>query len=293
MKYHYTRRYLIVIVLLLAFASLANAGALERLFAPKAKAWEFWNEQNTVSEQKIDHAAWNQFLQKYVHSGQNGIHRLNYTNVTQDDRLILEDYIKSLENTQIRQYSSNEQLAYWINLYNAATINIILQHYPVESILDINISPGFFTKGPWGKRILQVEEQSISLNDIEHRILRPLWKDSRIHYALNCASLGCPNLQKIAFTAENVEQQLNRTASEFVNHPRGAIIGDGRLNVSSIYSWFQSDFGGSQQSVIQHLLKYASPGFAKQLKNIKRISDDNYDWGLNDLKSPALSTEKN
>lgn len=293
MKYHYTRRYLIGIVLLLAFANLAHAGALERLFAPKSKAWAFWNEQNTVSTQQIDHTAWNQLLQKYVSSEEDGIHRIDYANVTQVDRQLLEDYIRSLEHIQIRQYTHNEQLAYWINLYNAATVNIILQHYPVESILDINISPGLFAKGPWGNKILHIEEQDVSLNDIEHRILRPLWKDPRIHYALNCASMGCPNLQKIAFTAENVEQVLKRAASEFVNHPRGASIDDGRLIVSSIYSWFEKDFGGSNQGVVDHLLKYALDDFAKQLKNIKRISNDKYDWALNDLKPPALSTEQN
>lgn len=292
MKYRATSRLLIGVGFLFLFANLVHAGALERLFAPKAKAWGFWDE-HTVSTLKIDHTAWNQLLGEYVYSEQDGIHRIDYANVTQTDRRILEDYIRHLEQTQVRQYSLDEQLAYWVNLYNAATVNIILEHYPVESILDINISPGLFKKGPWGKKILRIEEQGVSLNDIEHRILRPLWKDARIHYALNCASLGCPNLPKIAFTAENSEQLLNRAASEFINHPRGASIDDGQLTVSSIYNWFQSDFGGSKKSVIQHLLKYGSTDLASQLKDIKRISNDRYDWGLNDLKSPLLSTEEN
>ena len=104
--------------------------------------------------------------------------------------------------------SRDEQLAYWINLYNALTVKVILDHYPVKSILDIDISPGWFSIGPWGKKLVAVEGVEISLDDIEHRILRPIWRDPRIHYALNCAAVGCPNLLREAFTGATAEVLL-------------------------------------------------------------------------------------
>ena len=119
----------------------------------------------------------------------------------------------------------------------------MLSHFPLASIGDINISPGLFVRGPWGAKILTVEGEKLSLDDIEHRILRPIWKDNRVHYALNCASLGCPNLQPTAYTSENSEALLDNGARDFINHPRGVSIQKGKLQVSSIYVWFQEDFG--------------------------------------------------
>ncbi len=85
-----------------------------------------------------------------------------------------------------------EQFPFWINLYNALTVKVVLDHYPVEIIRDIDISPGLFADGPWGKKLVTVEGEALSLDDIEHRILRPIWKDPRLHYVLNCAALGVP-----------------------------------------------------------------------------------------------------
>jgi hypothetical protein len=125
------------------------------------------------------------------------------------------------------------------------------------------------------------------LNDIEHRVLRPIWQDARIHYAVNCASIGCPNLQFKAFTADNTEFMLEVASVEFINHPRAVLVKNGKLRVSSIYNWYKADFGGSDASVIDHLLQYAKPTLADQLGNIESIdNDDHYDWGVNSLNSP-------
>ena len=152
-----------------------------------------------------------------------------------------------------------EQQAYWINLYNALTVQVILDHYPVDSIRDIDISPGFFADGPWGKKLLVVDGEEVSLDDIEHRILRPIWQDLRIHYAVNCASIGCPNLQPEAFTAENADRLMDEGARAYIGHPRGASVDRGKLTVSSIYKWFKADFGGSDVGVIDHLQQFAEP----------------------------------
>lgn len=127
-----------------------------------------------------------------------------------------------------------------------------------------------------------MEGEKLTLNDIEHRILRPVFRDSRVHYAVNCASLGCPNLQPEAFTAENTERLLERGAREYVNHPRGARVEGGNLTASSIYDWFQVDFGGSETGVLAHLQQYAQAPLAEALRGFRGKVSYQYDWSLNE-----------
>jgi hypothetical protein len=253
------------------------------LAAPRAELWERWQTQDPQSNLRVDHSLWDQFLQKYVVRGDDGINLVGYAQVSSADRGNLDGYIRSLEETPVSRLSRSQQKAYWINFYNALTLKVILDHYPVESITDIDISPGLFSNGPWKKKLVTVEGQAVSLDDMEHRILRPIWNDPRIHYAVNCASIGCPNLQPVAFTPQNLEDLLNKGADEYVNHPRGARVVKGKLTVSSIYVWFQADFGDTDAGVIKHLKKYARPELRQQLEMIDRISDDAYDWSLNEV----------
>lgn len=264
-------------VLLLAWPMFTQA-------APKAELWPVWQAHDNSNHTVIGHGAWDGFLRAYVSVSADGINRVAYGKVTAADRNRLDQYLRGMQNLRIGQYAQAEQRAYWINLYNATTVKTILDRYPVESITRINISPGLFARGPWGKKQLKVEGAEISLDDIEHRILRPLWKDPRTHYAVNCASLGCPNLAAQAYTAANMEGLLDAAARAYVNHPRGASVENGKLIVSSIYEWFKDDFGGDDTGVIAHLKKYADPKLAAQLAGIRRISDDRYDWALNDAR---------
>ncbi|MGQ0586467.1 MAG: DUF547 domain-containing protein [Gammaproteobacteria bacterium] len=266
----------------LAFIVLM-APSLAALAAPKAELWARW-EASTQGKVAIEHAEWNDWLARQVRPGQDGINRIAYGKVDAADRKALDAYVRKLEGIPISRFSRAEQRAYWINLYNATTVKVVLDHYPVDSIMKINISPGFFAKGPWKKKLLTIEGEKVSLDDIEHRILRPIWKDPRTHYAVNCASIGCPNLQPQAYTAGNMEALLDAGARAYVNHPRGARVHKGELTVSSIYDWFAADFGGTDAGVIAHLKQYAEPALAKQLAGMKRIGDDEYDWALNDAK---------
>jgi hypothetical protein len=159
---------------------------------------------------------------------------------------------------------------------------VVLDHYPVESIRDINISPGLFTRGPWGRKLARVEGEELSLDDIEHRILRPIWRDPRVHYALSCGAVGCPNLQPEPFEAEQLERQLSEAAMDYVNDPRCISIEGDQLGLSSLYRWYQDDFGGTERDVINHLMAYAEPGLALKLQRFDRISGDGFDWRLND-----------
>jgi len=252
--------------------------------APRAELWPRWEAHNEASMAQVDHGAWDRFLHTYVRVGSDGIARIPYARVTTADRDALGIDLAQLAATSISAYSRREQFAFWVDLYNELTVKLVLDYYPVSSIKDISISPGLFSAGPWGKQLIIIEGEALSLDDIEHRILRPIWRDSRIHYAVNCAALGCPDLQGQAFTAANADTLLDKAARDYVNSPRGATIAGGRLTVSSIYVWYQADFGGTEYAVIDHLKHYARSMLAAALVGIDRLSSDRYDWTLNDLR---------
>ncbi len=272
-----------IVLSLLLSVQVLGLGDAPAAAAPKAEPWSFWAASDPMGKVRVDHVSWDQFLKKYVVTNRpSGINRMRYASVTPEDRKALAAYLERLQQVEVTRLPRDEQKAYWINLYNALTVSVVLTHYPVKSIRDINISPGIFTRGPWGAKSLTIQGQKVSLNDIEHRILRPLWKDNRVHYAVNCASLGCPNLQPVAYTPGNTKTILEKGAREYVNHERGARWEGNRLYLSSIYDWFQADFGDSEEGVILHLLQYAEPEFAKKLKNFHGEISYDYDWRIND-----------
>ncbi len=258
--------------------------ALASLFSPSAKLWPKWQAETAGSPRTVDHAAWDRLLQTYVRPADNGVNLFTYGTVTGADRAALDGYIQALAATVVRDLARAEQLPFWINLYNALTIQVVLDAYPVASIRDIDISPGLFAKGPWGKTLLRIEGEAMSLDDIEHRILRPIWRDPRIHYAVNCASIGCPNLQPRAFTRANTEALMTVGARDYVNHRRGVRVGGGGVTASSLYSWFKSDFGGSDAGLIAHLRRHAMPDLNAELARARSIGDHGYDWSLNDSR---------
>ena len=249
--------------------------------APKAELWPRWQKHDPASGQKIDHETWDRLLKQHVVSHPSRINRIRYQDVRADDQKLLKNYSQFLQGISISSYNRKEQLAYWINLYNALTIDLILSRFPVASIRDINISPGLFERGPWGAKLLTVEGEKLSLDDIEHRILRPIWKDPRLHYAVNCASLGCPNLPPAAYTGDNTEALLEKGAKEFINHGRGVALTGSKLKVSSIYVWFQEDFGGDAEGLMEHWRNYADPPLAAALENYQGGLRHDYDWRLN------------
>lgn len=267
---------------LFAFSLCLTSYAICSIAAPQKDLWPRWQANNPASTSVISHDAFKQFLEKYVTTNAAGVNVVNYSAVTASDKTKLRQYLTQLANVLIDNYNRNEQLAYWINLYNALTLDTVLSHYPTKSIRDINLSSGLFSKGPWDAKLIQVEGEALSLNDIEHRILRPIWQDSRIHYAVNCASYSCPNLQKIPYSGRNINAQLTQAAIGYVNDPRGVNIDQGVLTVSQLYDWYQPDFGGSEQAVLQHLMQYAKPALKQQLQNFHKINNYAYNWSLNE-----------
>lgn len=277
---------LLVLFLMGSTITTASAftGSMASRLAAKPDLMDAFEPSNESSVEFIGHNRWQSLLDVYLIEDQEGPNLFRYSAVTDRDRAVLNDYIASLEAVGITDYTRAEQKAYWINLYNALTIRTVLDHYPVRSIREINISPGFFSSGPWGKKLVTIEGVDLSLDDIEHRILRPIWQDNRIHYAVNCASMGCPDLWPQAFTPENMEDILEAAAANFINSDRGVFIEGGRMRVSKIYEWYDEDFGGSDEGVIEHLLKYASKPLAREINRRLGAIRTDYDWDLNEPK---------
>ena len=243
-----------------------------------------WEKFDSLNITTIDHSDWQAILDTYlVTDDPSGIHLFDYQALQENtaDRQRLNQYLEQLQELDPRQYARDVQMAYWINLYNAVTIRVVVDAYPVESIMQINNGKNP-NSGPWKDIHVTVAEIPLTLDNIEHDILRPIWQDNRIHYAVNCASLGCPNLASRAFTAANLEQLLDENAKEFVNHLRAVELLDEAFGVtSSLYFWYMEDFGDSEAGVLAHLQKYADEDLAKQLEDFDGSLDHEYDWRLN------------
>ncbi len=269
------------------FAAVLIAGSMfmaaDVNAAPKSELWEKWAAHDAQSTAVVDHSNWDKFLKTYVKDDPSGLNKVDYAGVTVEDKKALDDYVDALAVTPVLKLNRAQQQPYWINLYNALTVKVVLDHFPVKSIRDIDISLGLFSSGPWGKKLIKIAGEQVSLDDIEHRILRPIWKDPRIHYAVNCASVGCPDLSAQAYTAENTDAMLSVNAVAYINSPRGVRVSGNDVSVSSIYDWFQADFDGTEKGVISHLLPYAKGDRKKALEKVSEISDYDYDWALNGL----------
>ena len=253
------------------------------LAAPSSALLEFWNTSDEANTETIDHSAWQSLLTTYLSSHPSGVNRFDYAalKASAEDTAKLAGYLAHLQTHDPRAYARAEQKAYWINFYNALTVQVVVNAYPVDSIRDIHES-WIPLSGPWDDVHAQVADQELTLNNIEHGILRPIWRDNRIHYAVNCASYGCPNQSPTVFTAANTEELLDASARAYVNHPRGVdFVDDDFLVISSIYDWYVEDFGGNQASVLAHLIQHAEAGLAARLKDFAGSVDYEYDWSLN------------
>lgn len=246
--------------------------------------WPQWEVNNPLSTETISHQIWQNFLSKHVITNEEHINLIDYTKLSQQDLNLLKEYIKAMSQININNYSRREQLAYWINLYNALTVQTVANYYPITNIQEINISPGLFSVGPWGANLITVNKTALSLDDINNRIIRPIWNDQRTHYALNNATIGAPNLSMHAYQGSQIEDQLNEAATSYVNSLRGVQVIEGKLIISKLYDWYEEDYGGTKQDVINHLVQFAHEPLLSQLKHINTIDSYVYNWHLN---SPA------
>lgn len=255
---------------------LGGCTAIEKAYLPSAEVDDDrWTRSGEGGP--VDHRAWAGFLDRYVAADAQGVHLVDYGAVTASDRQALQAYIADLERVPVTTLKPQVQLAYWINLYNAVTVRTVLEAYPVKSIRSIGLA------GPWGRDLVMVEGQSLSLNEIEHKIVRPVFQDPRVHYALNCAAYQCPNLARQPYRGADLDEQLEAAAEAYVNDPRGLTVKpDGDLVLSKIYTWFQRDFGGSEAAVLEHLSQYAEGALFERIDAEPKIDGYVYDWSLND-----------
>jgi Protein of unknown function, DUF547 len=257
-----------MIVPLVAHPQFAQAASALSAFKPSGSAG-------------FDHSALDALLDGAVQTDAEGYNRVDYRTL-KAKAAALKAYLEIMQSAVPSSFSKSEAKAFWINLYNAKTLDIVIARYPIASIKKINLGGGgLFGSGPWSAKVLTVEGQELSLDDIEHAILRPLFNDPMVHYALNCASYSCPNLSTSAFTAKNTTALMQASASAYVNHPRGVNVVGSAITASKIYSWYGADFGGKSK-LKPHWLKFATPEKAEAISAAQKVSFD-YDWRLNDV----------
>ena len=226
------------------------------------------------TETVVDHSLYGELLKKYVRNG-----KVDYAGFKAEETK-LDRYLKILENVDPARLSRYEQFAFYANAYNAWTIKLILSGYPgVTSIKDL----GSLIKSPWKKKIVHIDGEVISLDHVEHEILRPRYKDARVHFAINCAAKSCPPLQSEPFRGDSLNRQLDDATRSFINDPKSYRLEDNELYVSRIFKWFSEDFN---DDVIGFFLKYATADLIKELEaksdriNVKYLQ---YDWSLNGM----------
>jgi len=229
---------------------------------------------------QASHAAFTNILQKYVSApdGQ-GLTHFNYGGLKANpaDKAALDSFIKSLEAVNPSSLSTNAAIAYYANLYNAVTVQVVTENYPIKSIKTL----GPLGSGPWKKKLFTINGTPASLNNVEHDIMRKQFPSPYVHYMVNCASVGCPNLLDNAWEAGTLDANRRRAAAAYINSPRGVQITPRGLKISSIFKWFKEDFGG-KSGTLKHIRQYARPELAQAIDNGAKIVDYGYDWSLNE-----------
>jgi len=215
-----------------------------------------------IPSPKPDHSIFNSLLKTYV----NGLGKVNYAGLKKNEAK-LDAYLTLLaKDAPDGIWSRNEAKAYWLNAYNAFTLKLILKNHPVQKITDLHGGK------PWDVKWIELDGKTYSLNQIEHDIIRPRYKDPRIHFAVVCAATSCPPLANAAFSAGIVNTQLDKLTRSFVNNKKFNQT-EGDVKISKIFEWYAEDFG----DVRTYLNKY----LATDIPEGAEIGYAAYDWGLN------------
>ena len=189
----------------------------------------------------------------------------------------LEAYLDLLrENHPSEEWTEEEKLAYWINAYNAFTLDLIVRNYPLESIKDIRRWSLPFLNSAWDIKFIEIQNEKYSLNNIEHDIIRATFDEPRIHFAVNCASYSCPPLLNVAYEASTLDVQLEQQAIGFVNDPLRNKISNDKIELSKIFSWYKSDFTESGT-----LIDYLNQFSEIEIEKGTETEFIPYDWSLN------------
>ena len=218
----------------------------------------------SVVGQKSMHNLWTSALQEHVDDDGN----VNYKS-WKKDTTYLDNYLQTLEeNPPVEAWSKSDSLAYFINAYNAVTVKLILDKYPLKSIRNLVT--------PWRFKRFTLNGEKVSLNHIEHEILRKM-NEPRMHFAINCASASCPKLINVAFESHTMEKQLEQVTRDFINNPKRNKLSEKKIEISRIFQWFSDDFGNKKER-IAFIRKYANQPFNENPK----VDFLTYDWQLNE-----------
>jgi hypothetical protein len=220
----------------------------------------------------VDNAIYKDLLKKHVKNG-----RVSYDGFKQDEAL-LDQYLAVLSAAEPEMLTRNHRFAFYINAYNAFTIKLILSRYPeINSIKEI----GSFFSGPWSKKFISLDGWTVSLDYIEHEVLRPKFKDPRIHFTINCAAKSCPPLMGEPYEGELLETQLDRQTRAFINNPRSTFVREETVFISKIFDWFEEDFNDNPLFFIR---QYAGERLRSDLETAgpdPKVKYLHYDWSLN------------
>ncbi len=228
----------------------------------------------TFAQKAPSHQQWDKLLKKHV----NAAGMVNYKGFLRD-KAELDVYLKTLsDNGPQKSWSQNDQKAFWINAYNAFTVSLILQKYPVKSIKDI-AGKIYKINTPWDIKFIKIGKETYDLNNIEHGILRKKFDDPRIHFVLVCASISCPRLQQDAFVGAKLDAQLDHAGKEFLNDKSKNNITTGQAALSKYFSWYKGDFT-KNGSLSDFINKYSQTKITANTK----ISSLDYNWSLNEQK---------
>ncbi len=216
-------------------------------------------------EQKFDHSKWNQLLQKHVSAKGN----VNYEGFA-NDKAELDAYLSKIAAVKPNSnWTRNEAMAYWINAYNAFTIELMLNNYPLKSIMDVNGGKA------WDLKFIDIKGEKYSLNNMEHDILREKYFDPRIHFAVNCASISCPKLSNSAYFAEGLDAKLDKAAKEFINNSSKNDISAYVAQISKLFDWYKDDFT-KNGTVKDYINEYSTTKLT-----VNNISYKEYNWNIN------------
>lgn len=226
------------------------------------------------SDKAISHDMWTTLLKKYVSIDG----KVDYKGFKQD-KALFEMYLNLLSEHRPDpdKWTKEEQIAYWINAYNAFTIKLIIDHYPLESIKDITKVNIPLVSSPWTIKFFKIGGEDFDLDKIEHKILRKDFNEPRIHFAVNCASVSCPKLRNEAYSAEKLDEQLDSQAKHFLNESGKNELSKNELKLSKIFKWFTGDFT-QDQTLIEFLNRYSEVEISEDAK----IDYLEYSWELNE-----------
>ncbi|TGE08644.1 DUF547 domain-containing protein [Hymenobacter fodinae] len=257
-----------------AFSLLAGTLGALASFTTAPKSTRTYRADLAVAPAAFDHSSYDRLLKKYV----NEKGQVNYKGLKANQKEF-NQYLQLLsKNPPTASWSKPEQMAYWINAYNAYTIRLILDHYPVQSIKDIGSKIQIpLVTTPWASKFFTIGGNNMSLDEIEHGTLRKKYNDPRIHFALVCASVSCPRLRNEAYTAAQLDRQLDDQGRDFLNNPSKNKVGKSEAQLSKYFDWYKSDWTENGQSVASWVNRYST---TKMDPNAK-VTYLDYNWNLN------------